>query len=381
MNKSDFINRLEKALGNIKWEEKKEIIYDYEEYFANAISEGKTEEQAAEELGNPEEIALNYFPNNGEQKNDNSSKADKSSFSNVINNIVKSALNFASQSINDTLNLQKIEVDSISNTEIESAEKLEILKCKSTNVKIIKSDQKNFSGELKGIARTNPERLPCLINKFDDSSKTLTFSIDWKGQKTSTISGEITIVVPENFNGSVRVETVSGDLLTLPENLDSLSFKSVSGELKPEKLFLTNDLVIKTVSGDIKSALVNCKNINYKSVSGDFAAENTCFETCKFDSTSGDIRVTIPSIPDYMKVKTVSGDAKIKLTANAGINMNYKSVSGDLKTDFAFVVENEKRGFGSYKFKGECTGEKAVTIEAKTVSGDLKLHKMEKKDE
>jgi uncharacterized membrane protein len=63
MNKLEFINKLSNALGNITYEEKNDILYDYEEHFRIAIEKGKTEEEAAENLGNPEAIAKYYRAN------------------------------------------------------------------------------------------------------------------------------------------------------------------------------------------------------------------------------------------------------------------------------------------------------------------------------
>lgn len=63
MNKQEFMNRLSSALSNMPTEEKSDILYDYEEHFTIAIEKGKTEEEAAEELGNPEGIAKYYRAN------------------------------------------------------------------------------------------------------------------------------------------------------------------------------------------------------------------------------------------------------------------------------------------------------------------------------
>jgi uncharacterized membrane protein len=63
MNKQEFINKLSNALGNMTYEEKNDILYDYEEHFRIAIEKGKTEEEAAENLGNPEAIAKYYRAN------------------------------------------------------------------------------------------------------------------------------------------------------------------------------------------------------------------------------------------------------------------------------------------------------------------------------
>jgi uncharacterized membrane protein len=60
MNKTEFMNSLDISLGNISFEQKKEIMYDYEEHFSIGIENGKTQEQIAKDLGNPVSIAKQY---------------------------------------------------------------------------------------------------------------------------------------------------------------------------------------------------------------------------------------------------------------------------------------------------------------------------------
>lgn len=59
MNKSQFITQLS-AFLKLPYEEKKEVIYDYEEHFLVGIQKGKTEEEIAKELGDPITIAKQY---------------------------------------------------------------------------------------------------------------------------------------------------------------------------------------------------------------------------------------------------------------------------------------------------------------------------------
>jgi len=60
VNKHDFLNELEKQLGNIAKDDKREILYDYEEHFRMGVSEGKTEEEVARSLGDPKTIARQF---------------------------------------------------------------------------------------------------------------------------------------------------------------------------------------------------------------------------------------------------------------------------------------------------------------------------------
>jgi uncharacterized membrane protein len=60
MTKQDFMHRLENALARLKPEERREILADFEEHFANGMASGKTEEEVARELGDPAVLAEQY---------------------------------------------------------------------------------------------------------------------------------------------------------------------------------------------------------------------------------------------------------------------------------------------------------------------------------
>ncbi len=381
MNKSEFLNRLDKALGGMNWEEKKEVIYDYEEYFANAVAEGKTEEQAAEELGNPEEIALNYFQGEKGAESNETKSSGKQLFSKIFKKLEDFASNINFDGLSGAFIREKMDVDLAIDSEISTAEKLEVLYCKSTDVKIIRTQEKMFRAELKGVAKTNPEFPLKLEYKYNGENQTIGFFINWQNQKSASLNGLMTIFVPENFTGDVRVETISGNLLELPENLSSLNFKSVSGEILNKNVLLKNDLILRTVSGGCKSEEVSCHNLVFNSVSGDFKAQNTKISVIKFESTSGDIKTCFLNQPEELKFKTVSGDVNVKLQGKSAIKVLFKSVSGDMKTDFSFPEDSVKRKFGSVKVDCQCSGEGLFKIEGKTVSGDLKIKKMESANE
>ncbi|ERJ11194.1 HAAS signaling domain-containing protein [Haloplasma contractile] len=79
MNKNEFMNQLNRSLLNIPNEDRKEILFDYQEHFEVGLHEGRTEEDIANSLGNPRMIAkqmkANYMITRAEQN---------TSFSNII---------------------------------------------------------------------------------------------------------------------------------------------------------------------------------------------------------------------------------------------------------------------------------------------------------
>jgi len=57
MNKNEYIKKLSSCLGRIPENERQDVINDFEEHFKEGISEGRTEEDIADSLGDPRALA------------------------------------------------------------------------------------------------------------------------------------------------------------------------------------------------------------------------------------------------------------------------------------------------------------------------------------
>ncbi len=60
MTKNEFLSILGEGLANLPNEERREILYDYEEHFVIGLENGKTETELVTELGDPRTIAKQY---------------------------------------------------------------------------------------------------------------------------------------------------------------------------------------------------------------------------------------------------------------------------------------------------------------------------------
>lgn len=60
MNKKEFMKRLEDRLRFLADEERKDILFDYEDHFSAAMENGEQEEDIVKSLGSPEIIARQY---------------------------------------------------------------------------------------------------------------------------------------------------------------------------------------------------------------------------------------------------------------------------------------------------------------------------------
>jgi len=57
MNREQFMSRLDKSLGGLKYDVRHEILRDFEEHFEIGAEQGKSEEEIAQSLGSPHQIA------------------------------------------------------------------------------------------------------------------------------------------------------------------------------------------------------------------------------------------------------------------------------------------------------------------------------------
>lgn len=61
MNKEEFLNIIANGLSDFPASERSEILYDYEQRFSTGLSQGKTEQEIINELGDPHSIVKHYI--------------------------------------------------------------------------------------------------------------------------------------------------------------------------------------------------------------------------------------------------------------------------------------------------------------------------------
>ncbi len=60
MNKTEYLTKLTNELGHMPYGDVKDIIQSMEEHFDEGINEGRSEEEIAESLGDPKELAMEF---------------------------------------------------------------------------------------------------------------------------------------------------------------------------------------------------------------------------------------------------------------------------------------------------------------------------------
>lgn len=63
MNKTEFLQELERFLQKLSYDERQDVLQDFEEHFAIGLEKGETEQHIAASLGSPEQIAKDLLIN------------------------------------------------------------------------------------------------------------------------------------------------------------------------------------------------------------------------------------------------------------------------------------------------------------------------------
>ncbi|MGL6200314.1 MAG: DUF4097 family beta strand repeat-containing protein [Lachnospiraceae bacterium] len=180
------------------------------------------------------------------------------------------------------------------------------------------------------------------------------------------------VYLPESYNGSMDVETSSGDIYA-ETNLTFSDFKvdSTSGYVELLKLSAAN-IDIQTSSGDVEAdyldgdSKISCTS-GYVEV-GDIAG-NAKIETSSGDIDAGQVKgtVEISSQSGYVDVAESGGDTKIE--TNSG-DVNIKNITGKLSitTSSGYVEADDIAGGGTID-----TNSGDVNIEFTALTDDLDI--------
>lgn len=437
MNKSEFLNELEIYLMHLPKTERDEIIFDYSEHFRLGLEDGKTESEIAKSLGEPSTIAKQYYINDKSQSSfintnyDNNRRTKyiligfgalvilfaaifsfsvqsghnnkalnmgktESSLSNSVTNmtddIVSSALEFANDIQSDTLsNVDKIissipnivvnennlsnsdykefKVDENQNISLSTTNLINI-NTSSYSINVLRSDAKEVGVHFYGSGYVNNEEaIPKLT--VDTTGSTLNIKADKKSNinanfKNSDLKLEVSI--PSSFNYDIRVNSSSGSI-----NFDKLSFNNIecnsnSGSINLKELNLaeikctTNSGKINCINSNIKNAFFNSNsgsksitgfsgNLYSSSASGTLNAEFAQFEGNEIDisSNSGSVSLIVPNNSGYY-LKAVTNSGKINCHAFTEIVNNQSNfVEGIVKNNRNKI--NIKTSSGSITIK------------------------------
>ncbi len=225
-----------------------------------------------------------------------------------------------------------------------------ILKVKgiSSDIEIIPETRDDVKIIMKGYHFSDPgyNEPELMTNKNGN-----TLDIEIKHSKSNNflnrLSLELTILIPETYEESLEVSTVSGDVNLQFASFEKLSVNTVSG-----------DVTTKNVTVDRSSMGSTSGNIDLRGYSGKLNAQ----------TISGDVDVEYSKITEGATINTTSGSVNVLVPKVESFGINLSSISGDVESDHALVVQkmSEKKiiaGTDNYEH----------VIDVSTVSGDIDL--------
>lgn len=166
------------------------------------------------------------------------------------------------------------------------------------------------------------------------------------GFGSSNREKKLTVRIPERFfDGmtTVRVEVSSSDVVAVDLRAKSFAFESASGSLG-----------VKGCTFD---------HFAVDTVSGDLLAEELLSREIDAESKSGDVDLTLPTLPDALELSAKSGDIVLRMPKDSSFALEWESDSGRLSYDLPLTKS------GDHFLCGD--GTKRLSVE--TDSGDLTL--------
>ncbi|WP_017187725.1 DUF1700 domain-containing protein [Alkalibacillus haloalkaliphilus] len=91
MNKQQYLNELRSHLISLNPQELQEILYDYEEHFENAKSDGKSELEVVNELGAPSKVAeeiMIELPKESQSSVESTTSQNEKRSPNIVRNVL-----------------------------------------------------------------------------------------------------------------------------------------------------------------------------------------------------------------------------------------------------------------------------------------------------
>mgnify|MGYP004517900005 FL=1 len=181
-----------------------------------------------------------------------------------------------------------------------------------------------------------------------------------------TASGDVSL--DGIFGGELEVLTASGSQ-NLKGRFASGKLRSASGDMELSGASFTGDLTAETASGDMTLSNVLARGLRLRSASGDVHMERVCAEILNVESRSGDLNLEqVLSKGDFL-CKTTSGD--VSLEGCDSPQMGFTTVSGDISGSLLHGKQFSCRSVsGEMNLPG---GTPRGTCSISTVSGDADL--------
>ena len=145
------------------------------------------------------------------------------------------------------------------------------------------------------------------------------------------------------------------------EGLKAVTSDSVSAEVTITGISASDKIEIDTVSGGANLKNIKTEKLDIDTVSGNIKAAGE-FTELESDSVSGDVTVSSATPLKKLDCDSTSGNIRLTIPKNSGFTLKADTVSGDISCGLPAVSESKNR---------RVCGDGSADFETETVSGDL----------
>ena len=145
------------------------------------------------------------------------------------------------------------------------------------------------------------------------------------------------------------------------EGLKAVTSDSVSAEVTITGISASDKIEIDTVSGGANLKNIKTEKLDIDTVSGSIKAAGE-FTELESDSVSGDVTVSSATPLKKLDCDSTSGNIRLTIPKNSGFTLKADTVSGDISCGLPTVSESKNR---------RVCGDGSADFETETVSGDL----------
>lgn len=420
MNKQEFMNILQARLTHVNPVWRDEVLSDLDEHFTQAAANGCSEEEAAAHLGDPVELAQQFYeeaalagqlqaeasaisgtdaiiqrraekstprkmpvlplsePNSEEPTEEAPEEAPETEKqeTSATNSFKSFDLNSISHTIERVLSNVSSKLGSMDfsiHPDIIEDEKEQLDFAGETldkvYVRILNADVTVRRQEGSGITVRYSAAIPNLYVMCNDGVLTLSQE---KRQLHSTRSYSVEILLPAHLSPFFDMETTVGNLTLTGVDASALLLHATAGDISFSKASCYGNAKIESFSGDLEiQAEQFCGDLKLKSISGDIALNaGKIYGPASLITNAGDIEIRSDSCFAPISAYTTSGDLSVDVTSCQDTSL--RATNGDIHADFASL----NGSFESSSISGsmdlawkEITG----NIQVKTTSSNISL--------
>lgn len=362
MTKNEYMKMLEIQLGKFSQSTRQEILEDYENHFAEAISQGKSEEEIINELGDIQDMIDEIPDEDLSQEN----TPENSMYDGAEASSAAGEDSSGRRVISDCIDTYRKIVADCKATDVlvrtSADDKLYVQYENYNNSAKTDNSADFYQYEKDGVFYVG-------MKKNETAARNVTigflgFHMDIPNVRTYD-SGKMIIDIPAGFK-ELEIVTGSGDAELSDVTGETLSVRTASGDIDMSRVKYQN-INVSATSGDIELKDIAAEIFEIGATSGDAELENISAKILKLSTSSGDVEAR-NIVAEQTEVRTSSGDSEFsgKVAKYFG-----RSGSGDQEIEIEGKLSEGEFITGSGDIELKIEDNTGAEITASTGSGDV----------